>query len=244
MQIMDDGCFCGKLTLILLTPFEVYQTTSLFCTFLSCCLALTCLITFFSRATSKKEFLLLPFKSPHMSINFWFPGMTFLTKMAFIFFFFCPFSMFLSFLFFIKSLTALQSATNLLLFSSFLDAFQSGFYTDTILTRITNNKFISKNLSFLCPQHLHRTILIISIFMAKDLIQALMHADLINKEFSKMQPLSSSAPTQWCFQIHLHCLRVWTLTPLISSVLWFPVHIFTLENKDTLRSLWAATLIY
>lgn len=87
MQIMGDGCFCGKLTLILLTPFEVYQTTSLFCTFLSCCLALTCLITFFSRATSKKEFLLPPFKSPHMSINFWFPGMTFLTKMAFFFFF-------------------------------------------------------------------------------------------------------------------------------------------------------------
>lgn len=130
-----------------------------------------------------------------MSFKLSFPGSTFLKKQPRFFLPISIFSPFLSFLFVLESLIILQNTTIFSL-SSVLDAFQSGFlcfHSDTIITSVANDKSISKNLPLLCPQGLHSTILIISILMAKHLIQALTHAALISKGFSKMRSLPLSA---------------------------------------------------
>lgn len=161
--------------------------------------------------------------------------------------FFLPISVFYQFFpfpFFLNSFIILQNTTIYSL-SSALDGSQSDFlcfHADTNLTSLANDKYISKSLPLLCLTRLQRTILIISIIMAKHFIQALMHAALISKGFSKVQSLPSSVHINHCFGFHLHCLNVWTFTPLISYVHWLPVqNLFDLENVLKLKGFFVSS---
>lgn len=161
--------------------------------------------------------------------------------------FFLPISIFYPFFclpFFLSFFIILKNTTIYSL-SFTLDAFQSDFlcfHTDTILTSLANDKYISKNLPLLCLQRLQRTILIISIIMAKHFIQPLMHAALISKGFSNVQSLPSSVHINYCFGSHLHRLSVWMLSPLISYVHWLPVQTLSdLENILKLKGLFVSS---
>lgn len=87
-----------------------------------------------------------------------------------------------------------------------------------------------------------KTILIISIIMAKHFIHALMHAVLISKGLSKVQSLPSSVHINHRFGFHLHCLNLCMLTPLISYVHWLPVqNLFDLESILKLKGLFVSS---
>lgn len=103
---------------------------------------------------------------------------------------------------FLSSFSILQNTIFSL--SSALDVIQSDFlcfHTDTILTTLANDKYISKNLPLLCLHHLQRAILIISIIMAKHLIQALMHAALISRRILPNAVIALISPHKSLFWI-------------------------------------------
>lgn len=243
IQIQGKGCFYSKLTLLLMNFSEVYQIVSLFCTFHLTLLLITDLCARWYILSIPLTSTVL-FKFFHVFFKLLSQGSMFLKKSALNF---LPISIFYPFFclpFFLSSFIILQNTTIYSL-SSALDAFQSDFlcfHTDTILTSLANDKYISKNLPLLCLQHLQRTILIISIIMAKHFIQTLMYAALISKGFSKVQSLPSSVHINHCFGFCLHCMNVWMLTLLISYVHWLPVQsLFDLENILILKGLFVSS---
>lgn len=154
-------CFYGRLTLLLMSFSELYWIVSLFCTF-----HLTLLLS--TDLCARWYILFIPLTSTvlfNFSIKF-FPYFSNSNLKVPCFsrnqpWFFLPISIFYPFFslpFFLSSFSTLQNTTIYSL-SSALDVFQSDFlcfHTDTILTSLANDKYISKNLPLLCLECLQK----------------------------------------------------------------------------------------